>query len=103
MERESELLWGWWHDSPVRSSRYTRESHYPHRSHPCRSAALLHCSKAASSLRFALIGSGDFGVNSPISTLAASLVLSLGELSTAGAAVAPEGCAAMAETEARRV
>src|SRR6185503_5531771 len=78
------------------------ESHWPDRSHPCPSAALLHCSRAASSFRFALIGSGDFGFSSPISTLDASLILILGELSTAGAAVAAEERDAMAETEARR-
>ena len=55
-------------------------------------------------MRFALTASGDFGFSSPINTFSASLVLSLGDLSTVGAAVAAEKRDAMAEeAEARRV
>src|SRR5215210_2705271 len=57
------------------------ESRWPDRSRPCPSAAFFHRSKAASSLGLGFVGNGE-GLISPISTLSASLLLFLGELSS---------------------
>ena len=62
-------------------TRCIYESHWPDRSHPCPSAALLHCSRAASSLELRLVASGGLGVSSPISTFLSASPLNLGDLS----------------------
>src|SRR3954467_13265826 len=60
--------------------RHCHDSHWPDPNSPCPSAALLHRSRAASSLVLGCFSGGRFGFSSPISTLDASLTLLLGEL-----------------------
>src|SRR4051794_6544543 len=76
------------------------ESRWSDRSRPCPSAAFFQRSRAASRLELGFAGIGE-GLISPISTLSASLLLFLGELSDRAIGRPLDGCNSVAGVEVR--
>src|SRR3954469_20972743 len=77
------------------------ESRWSDRSRPCPSAAFFQRSRAASRLELGFVGIGE-GLNSPIITLDASLLLFLGELSGRAMRRPVDGRNSLAGVDVRR-